>query len=112
MVLSLAPPAAAIPLVIVLLPVVLGLGGLALTASLFGVIPAAGAVGRAIIRRRASVPAAVLVGMLAVGLVALSPCLRRVAAATIVPRGVGALLGRRSQPAAGVIERAGRGGHG
>jgi cytoskeletal protein CcmA (bactofilin family) len=112
LVLSIAPPAAAIPLVIVLLPVVLGLGGLVLTASLFGVIPAAGAVGQVITLRRASVPAAVLVGMLAVGIVVLIPFLRMVAGAIIVPLGVGSLLGRRSQPAADVIEREGPGGHG
>ena len=43
LILGVAPSAAAVPLVIVLLPVVLGLGGLVLLAALFGVIPAAGA---------------------------------------------------------------------
>jgi hypothetical protein len=83
--------------VIVLLPVVLGLGGLVLMASLFGVVPAAGAVGRVITRRRTSPSAAVLVGMFLVGIVALIPYLRWLAAAIIVPLGVGALLGRRPQ---------------
>ena len=94
-ILGVAPSAAAVPLVIVLLPVVLGLGGLVLMASLFGVLPAAGAVGRVITRRRASPPAAVLVGMLLIGIVVLIPIVRLVAAAIIVPLGVGALLGRR-----------------
>jgi cytoskeletal protein CcmA (bactofilin family) len=95
-ILGVAPPAAAVPLVIVLLPVVLGLGGLVLMASLFGVIPAAAAIGR-LVTRRGSPPAAVLVGMLLVGIVVLIPLLRWVTAAIIVPLGVGALLGRRHQ---------------
>jgi cytoskeletal protein CcmA (bactofilin family) len=103
-ILGVAPSAAAVPLVIVLLPVVLGLGGLVLMASLFGVIPAAGAVGRVITRRRASPPGAVLLGMLLVGIVVLIPVLRWVAAAIVVPLGVGALLGRRPQPSEGDIE--------
>jgi cytoskeletal protein CcmA (bactofilin family) len=96
-ILGVAPSAAAVPLVIVLLPVVLGLGGLVLMASLFGVVPAAGAVGRVILRRRTSPSAAVLVGMFLVGIVVLIPYLRWLAAAIIVPLGVGALLGRRPQ---------------
>ncbi|HKY47788.1 MAG TPA: polymer-forming cytoskeletal protein [Acidimicrobiia bacterium] len=105
LILGVAPPAAAIPLVIVLLPVVLGLGGIVLMASLFGVIPAAGALGELVARRRASAPAAILVGMLLVGIVVLIPLLRVAAAATIVPLGVGALLGRRPQGAEVQIER-------
>ena len=96
LILGVAPSAAAVPLVIVLLPVVLGLGGLALMASLFGVIPAAGAVGR-VITRRASGPAAVLLGMFLVGVVILIPVLRWAVAAIILPLGVGALLARRPQ---------------
>ena len=65
-ILGVAPPAAAVPLVIVLLPVVLGLGGLVLLASLFGVIPAAAAIGR-LVTRRGSPPAAVLVGCFSSG---------------------------------------------
>jgi hypothetical protein len=111
-ILGVAPSAAAIPLVIVLLPVVLGLGGLVLMASLFGVIPAAGAVGRVVTRRRASSPAAVLVGMFLVGIVLLIPFLRWVAAAIIVPLGVGALLGRRPQRTEVEIEGKGTVVHG
>jgi hypothetical protein len=96
-ILGVAPSAAAVPLVIVLLPVVLGIGGLVLLASLLGVIPAAAAVGRVVSRQRASPPAAVLLGMLPVGMVVLIPGLRWVAAAVIVPLGVGSLLGRRPQ---------------
>lgn len=111
-ILGVAPSATAVPLVIVLLPVVLGLGGLVLMASLFGVIPAAGAVGRVITRRRASPPAAVLLGMLLVGIVVLIPVLRWVAAAIIVPLGVGALLGRRPQRSEDDIEEEGTVVHG
>jgi cytoskeletal protein CcmA (bactofilin family) len=111
-ILGVAPSAAAVPLVIVLLPVVLGLGGLVLMASLFGVIPAAGAVGRVITRRRASPPAAVLVGMFLVGIVVLIPFLRWVSAAIIVPLGVGALLGRRPQRTEVEIEGKGTVVHG
>jgi cytoskeletal protein CcmA (bactofilin family) len=111
-ILGVAPSAAAVPLVIVLLPVVLGLGGLVLMASLFGVIPAAGAVGRVITRRRASPPAAVLVGMFLVGIVVLIPFLRWVSAAIIVPLGVGALLGRRPQRTEVEIEEKGTVVHG
>ena len=111
-ILGVAPSAAAVPLVIVLLPVVLGLGGLVLMASLFGVVPAAGAVGRVITRRRGSPPAAVLVGMFLVGIVVLIPYLRLVAAAIIVPLGVGALLGRRPQHPEGEIEAKGTVVHG
>ena len=93
--LSLAPSAAAVPLLIVLLPVVLGISGLVLLAALLGVVPAAGALGRAIVRGRGSAPAAVLLGMLLVGLVAFIPGLRWVAAALLVPLGLGSLLGRR-----------------
>ena len=107
LILGVAPPAAALPLVIVLLPVVLGLGGIVLMASLFGVIPAAGALGELVARRRASAPAAILVGMLLVGIVVLIPLLRVAAAAIIVPLGVGALLGRRPQGAQVQIERKG-----
>ena len=96
-ILGVAPSAAAVPLVIVLLPIVLGLGGLVFLASLLGVIPAAAAVGRIVSRRRASSPAAVLLGMLLVGIVVLIPGLRWVAAAVMVPLGVGSLLGRRPQ---------------
>ena len=111
-ILGVAPSAAAVPLVIVLLPVVLGLGGLVLMASLFGVVPAAGAVGRVITRRRGSPPAAVLVGMFLVGIVVLIPYLRLVAAAIIVPLGVGALLGRHPQHPEGEIEAKGTVVHG
>ena len=107
LILGVAPPAAAIPLVIVLLPVVLGLGGIVLMASLFGVIPAAGALGELVARRRRSAPAAVLVGMLLLGIVVLIPLLRLAAAAIIVPLGVGALLGRRPQGAEGEVQRKG-----
>jgi cytoskeletal protein CcmA (bactofilin family) len=96
-ILGVAPSAAAVPLVVVLLPVVLGIGGLVLLASLLGVIPAAAAVGRIVSRRRASPPAALLLGMLPVAIVVLIPGLRWVAAAVIVPLGVGSLLGRRPQ---------------
>ena len=95
-ILGVAPSAAAVPLVIVLLPIVLGLGGLVLMASLFGVIPAAAAIGR-LITRRGSPPAATLVGMLLIGIVILIPLLRWVVAAIVVPLGVGALLGSRHQ---------------
>jgi cytoskeletal protein CcmA (bactofilin family) len=111
-ILGVAPSAAAVPLMIVLLPVVLGLGGLVLMASLFGVVPAAGAVGRVITRRRGSPPAAVLVGMFLVGIVVLIPYLRLVAAVIIVPLGVGALLGRRPQRTEAEIEEKGTVVHG
>lgn len=107
LILGVAPPAAAVPLMIVLLPVVLGLGGIVMMASLFGAIPAAGALGELVTRRRASAPAAVLVGMLLVGIVALIPLVRVATAAIIVPLGVGALLGRRPQAAEVGIERKG-----
>lgn len=100
--LGISPSAAALPLVIILLPVVLGLGGLVLLAALFGVIPAAGAVGRVVIRRKASPAAAVLLGMFLVGIVVLIPLLRWLAAALIVPLGVGSLLGKRPAPVEGV----------
>jgi len=96
-ILGVAPSAAAVPLVIVLLPIVLGLGGLVVLASLLGVLPAAAAVGRIVSRRRASPPAAVLLGMLLVGIVVLIPGVRWMAAAVVVPLGVGSLLGRRPQ---------------
>ena len=94
--LGLSPSAAAVPLLIVLLPVVLGLAGLVLLAALLGVVPAAAAVGQAVIRRKNSPAAAVLVGMVLVGIVVFIPVLRLVAAALIVPLGVGSLLGRRA----------------
>jgi cytoskeletal protein CcmA (bactofilin family) len=94
-ILAISPSAAAVPLLIVLLPVVIGLGGLVLLASLFGVIPAAATLGRVLIPRKASPAAAVLVGMLLIGIVVLIPVLRSVAAAVVVPLGVGSLIGRR-----------------
>ena len=94
-ILAISPSAAAVPLLIVLLPVVIGLGGLVLLASLFGVIPAAATLGRVLIRRKASPAAAVLVGMLLMGIVVLIPVLRSVAAAVVIPLGVGSLIGRR-----------------
>jgi hypothetical protein len=91
-ILGVAPTAAAVPLVIVLLPVVLGLGGLVLLASTFGVILAAAAVGRIVLRGRSSAAVAVLIGMFLVGIVALIPGLRLVGSALLVPLGVGSLL--------------------
>jgi cytoskeletal protein CcmA (bactofilin family) len=96
-ILGVAPSAAAVPLAIVLLPIVLGLGGLVLLGSLLGVIPAAAAVGRVASGRKASAPASVLLGMLLVGILALIPGVRWAAAAVMVPLGVGALLGRSPQ---------------
>lgn len=94
-ILGIAPSQAAVPLAIILLPIVLGLGGVVLLAALFGVIPAAAAVGRLVVRRRASAAAAVLLGMFLVLVVMLIPGLRWVAGALVVPLGVGSLLGRR-----------------
>ena len=112
--LGLSPSAAAAPLLIVLLPVVLGLGGLVLLAALLGVVPAATALGGAVVRGRGSPAARVLLGMFLVGIVALIPVVRWLAAALIVPLGVGSLLGRRTpvvdQAGALAIERSVRGG--
>ena len=83
--------------VIVLLPVVLGLGGLVLLAALFGVIPAAAAVRPAcVIRRKASPAGGGAGGDVSGRDRGVDPAvLRWVAAAIIVPLGVGSLLGRR-----------------
>ena len=94
--LALSPSAAAAPLLIVLLPVVLGLAGLVFLAALLGVVPAATALGGAVVRGRGSPAARVVLGMFIVGLVALIPVVRWVVAALIVPLGVGSLLGRRT----------------
>jgi len=96
--LGIAPPASAVPVVVILLPIVLGLGGLVLLAAISGVVPAATAMGRVVLRRRASVAAQVLLGMFMVGVITLIPGLRLVVASLVVPLGIGSLLvGRPSQ---------------
>ena len=97
LILGISPSAAAVPLLIILLPVVIGLGGLVLMAALFGVIPAAAALGRLVIRRTSSTAAAVLVGMLLLGIVMSIPILRWVALAIVVPVGIGSLIGRQAR---------------
>ena len=94
LILGIAPSAAAVPLLIILLPVVVGLGGLVLLTALFGVIPAAAALARAVFRPMRSPAAAVMVGMLLIGIVMLIPAVRWVAAAIIIPLGIGSLLAR------------------
>ena len=96
LILGIAPSAAAVPLLIILLPVIIGLGGLVVLTALLGVTPAAAALARVVFRRMRSPAAAVIVGMLLVGVVMLIPYLRWVAAAIIIPLGIGSLVARRS----------------
>ncbi|MGQ0848888.1 MAG: hypothetical protein ACT4OP_07185 [Actinomycetota bacterium] len=90
--LSLAPPAAGIPLALVFAPLIIGLIGVALLGAFFGVVPAAGAIGNLVIRNR-SVPARLLVGMTILVVIGLIPILRWAAVAAIVPLGLGAWTG-------------------
>jgi hypothetical protein len=99
-ILSVAPPAAAVPLALILVPIIFGLGGLVLLAALFGLIPAAALIGRLALRRRRSPAAAVLLGMFVVGATMLIPGVRLVVSALLVPLGIGSVIGRRPDPQA------------
>ena len=96
LVLGLLPPRAGLPLVVILLPVVMGLGGGVLIGSLVGVIPVAGVVGRRVLPGR-SAAAAVLVGMLIVFGLLLVPWVRWAALAVIIPLGLGSWLLARGE---------------
>lgn len=85
---SLSPPQAGVPLAIVFLPLVFGLGGLVLFGGLLGLIPVAGALGRRLLPTR-SLPAAVLIGMGVLSVLLMIPWVRWLALAAVIPLGIG-----------------------
>ncbi|MBA3362481.1 MAG: polymer-forming cytoskeletal protein [Acidimicrobiia bacterium] len=91
--LSFSPAAAAIPLAVVFLPLAFGLAGLVFVGSLAGMVPLAGAVGRAI-RLQLSLPGAILIGFLVIAVVALIPFVRWLIPLIGVPLGLGSWLGK------------------
>jgi cytoskeletal protein CcmA (bactofilin family) len=93
---SLSPPQAGIPLAIVFLPVILGLGGLVLFGSLLGFIPVAGALGRRLLPKRSNA-GEVLAGMTIIAVLLLVPVVRLLVMAIVVPLGIGAWVLRQKQ---------------
>lgn len=91
--LAFSPASAAIPLAIVFLPLAIGLAGFVMLGGLTGMVPVAGAIGRQI-RRRLSLPGAILVGLLVVVVVALLPVARWLILVVGVPVGLGSWLAR------------------
>ncbi len=90
-VVGLSPPEAGVPLALVLVPLVLGLGGMVVILGLLGTVPVAGLVGRVLIKRR-SVAAAVLLGWVGISAALLVPVLGLLVLAALVPLGIGAWL--------------------
>jgi cytoskeletal protein CcmA (bactofilin family) len=79
----------ALPLLIVLVPLIIAALGVLVVAVTFSFIPVAVALGRVILRRR-SVPAQYLLGTLALGLLLLIPILGTAVAIASAPLGLGA----------------------
>lgn len=96
---SLSPPQAGIPLAIVFLPVIFGLGGLVLFGALLGFIPVAGALGRRLLPAR-SVAAAVLFGMAILGILLLVPWVKWLVLAAVIPLGIGSWVLKRAKATA------------
>jgi hypothetical protein len=86
---GLSPPEAGLPLALVLLPLIVGLGGMVLVMALLGVVPVAGRLGRLVVRR-GSIAAAVLVGILMLAVLYSLPVVRWVTALALIPLGIGA----------------------
>ncbi|HUO46322.1 MAG TPA: hypothetical protein VM470_05770 [Acidimicrobiia bacterium] len=88
---ALSPSEAGLPLALVLLPLVLGLGGIVVMAGVIGLVPVAGLLGRLVIRER-SVAAAVLAGLLGLMVLFLIPIVKWIAVVALVPLGIGAWI--------------------
>jgi hypothetical protein len=86
---GLSPPEAGLPLALVLLPLILGLGGMVLVLAMVGVVPVAGRLGRTVVKR-GSIAAAVLVGFVMLAVVYSLPVVRWVTALALIPLGIGA----------------------
>lgn len=93
---SLSPPQAGIPLAIVFLPVIFGLGGLVFFGALLGFIPVAGALGRRLLPAR-STAAAVLAGMTILGTLLLVPWVKWLVLAAVIPLGMGSWVLKRTK---------------
>jgi cytoskeletal protein CcmA (bactofilin family) len=90
-VLSLAPPAAGLPLLVVMVPVMLAILGLALVAVVVAAVPAAARLG-ALVSARLDLFGAVLAGSLLAGIVWLLPTIGWLVPLVLLPWGLGGWL--------------------
>jgi len=88
LVVGLSPPEAGFPLALVLLPLVVGLLGVVVMATLVGFVPVAGLIGRRLVPRR-SVAAGVMMGMVVLFVLLAIPVVRWLVMAMGVPLGIG-----------------------
>ncbi|MBW3666142.1 MAG: hypothetical protein KY394_00965 [Actinobacteria bacterium] len=96
-ILALAPPAAALPLLVVLVPMMLAVLGVALVAAVAAAAPAAGRIG-GVLRRRLDLFGAVLVGSLVAGIVWLLPVIGWLVPLVLLPWGLGSWLRSAGEP--------------
>ncbi|MGH8946592.1 MAG: hypothetical protein ACRDVL_10635 [Acidimicrobiia bacterium] len=101
-ILALAPPASALSLGLVSLPIILALFGLVLALSVAAGVPAVGRIG-SILGRRADLYGAVLVGSVVAGLLWLVPILGWLVPLVVLPLGLGGWL-RSARPTSVVAD--------
>ena len=99
LIVALAPPAASLPLLVILAPVVLAMLGLVFALAVVAGVPAVGWLGR-VLFRRLDVHGSLLAGSLLAGLVWLIPVIGWLVPLVVLPLGMGAWLvsWRRPQP--------------
>lgn len=97
LILGLAPAAAALPLLAVLIPLILALLGLAFAVTLVAGIPSVGWLGRAVFRR-VGLYGSILGGSALVGVVWYLPWLGWLVPVVVLPLGLGAWMGTWGQP--------------